>query len=177
MSGGPVATSWRRSVARTHYFRYVDDRLRTEMAVRPRHAALQGDVTACWGFAEDSLDPLFRRHLPGVTIMLFIGFGVPPLLSHADPPQAFQQPPQAFLGGPQTGALLTRSLPGLRFVMVELSPVAAFTLLGGPLQEIRDTWVDLGELRQKGLRRLPEQLSEIHGWPERFDLVEDALHG
>jgi AraC-like DNA-binding protein len=175
VSGRSAATFGGASFGPTHYARYEDDRLRADIAVRVQPRALRGHVTACWGFAEDGLDHLVRRHVPDATAMLFIGFGPTPSMTRADHPQAFQPLPHVVMAGPRTRALLTRSVPGMRFVMIELSPVAAFTLLGGPLQEIRERWVDVAELNRKSLGRLPEQLSQAGSWSERFDLVEETL--
>jgi AraC-like DNA-binding protein len=174
MSEGLIAKTQRSSLP-TYRFRYTDDRSRVEMVYRCRDSALRGNVTALWGLDENCLDPIFRRHVPGATTMLCIGFGSLPLLTRVNSTQTFQQPPVAFLAGPTTVSVLSRSVPGMRFLMVELTPLAAFSLLGGPLQEVRNSWVDLADLRPAGLRWLPEQLNQAQGWPERFDLVEDAL--
>ena len=60
-------------------------------------------------------------------------------------------------------------------IQLELTPMGASMLIRGPVGEVANTSVDLGEFLGPSARRLHERLSETPGWRDRFALVSDAL--
>lgn len=65
----------------------------------------------------------------------------------------------AFLAGPDTGPVPAMTAAGRSLVGVRLRPGAGGTLLGRPLDEVRDLRVDLADLLPGAARRLPGVLS------------------
>jgi AraC-like DNA-binding protein len=84
------------------------------------------------------------------------------------------RPPQ-FLMGAHGAPLVVDGDCARSYLEVWLAPLAAYTLLGLPIEELSGHTVDLVEVVGAGAGRLTEQLRESPGWRRRYALLDRFL--
>ncbi|WP_433728751.1 helix-turn-helix domain-containing protein [Nocardia sp. CA-129566] len=146
--------------------------LRGTFQVDTRHIvhgpALSGlDVIRCFGFDVLEPRPVRRRKIPGGTVKIVFA------MEGTFAGQAMD--PAALVIGLHDRAGTAEHFGRMRSVQVQLEPWAARRLLGVPLDEIRNTAVDLGEFFGNSARRFTERLAETASWSGRFELVGEYL--
>lgn len=135
---------------------------------------LAGIVRDCSGYRERLAGVVRRRELPSSRVTLVIAYGDPVL---APPSRADR------LGGPRTSLVIglhdRLSEAGVvgeqRGVLLRVTPLTAYSLLGLPMHLISNETADLGALLGRGAARLAERLAEAGDWPRRFAILESAL--
>lgn len=146
--------------------------LRGTYQVDARHIvhgpALSGlDVIRCFGFDVLEPRPVRRRKIPGGTVKIVFA------MEGTFAGRAMD--PAALVIGLHDRAGTAEHFGRMRSVQVQLEPLAARRLLGVPLDEVRNTAVDLGEFFGDSARRCTERLAETASWSERFELVGEYL--
>ena len=117
------------------------------------------------GFVESS--PPFGQRLmpPTATVAIILNLGEP-----------FGGLSDAFVAGMEQTASVLERRADTSCVDLKLTPLGAFTLLGGlPLHELTGRSVDIREVLGRAARDLVEALREAASWPQRFELVESLL--
>ncbi|MEJ8277642.1 helix-turn-helix domain-containing protein [Pseudonocardia spirodelae] len=133
-------------------------------------AALRGHVLRYLGYREHSPDPVRRRQPPAAGVALILG-AHPIALSG---PGVGTASATAFAGGLGDTWVLTEFTGPQAGVQVDLTPAAAFTLLGG--RALPGGAVPrLDELDDTALAALPDRLAAAPTWSHRFALVTDLL--
>ena len=98
---------------------------------------------------------------------------VPLFLKLRDSPY---RPPQ-FVRGPQSSFYVPEGACAPSYLELRLAPLAAYTLLGLPVDELGEHPVDLSDVLGAAGPRLVEQLREAPTWRRRFALLDDFLFG
>jgi AraC-like DNA-binding protein len=143
-----------------------------ELAGRPPHPALAGAVNRYVGYVERSSIPVRRREVPQAQVTVILGFGAP--MTIAGPRQPAR--PRGSFVAPVCESYAITELSGVAHgIQVDLSPLAARSLLGVPMRELDELVVDVEELLGADGVRLVERLYEAPGWDARFDLLDAAI--
>jgi AraC-like DNA-binding protein len=82
---------------------------------------------------------------------------------------------RSFVSGLQTESTITERLGHQHGLHVQLSPLAAYSLLGLPMHSLTNVLVDLPAVLGRTSMQLVERLASASDWPERFDLLRAAL--
>ena len=83
--------------------------------------------------------------------------------------------PPAFVLGARGSPTVVEGECAPSYLEVSLAPLAAYTLLGVPMEELGSELVDLADVLGPAGRRLGERLREITSWPQRFALLDQFL--
>ena len=83
--------------------------------------------------------------------------------------------PPAFVMGARGGPTVVEGECAPSYLEVMLAPLAAYTLLGLPMEELSSQLVDLTDVLGAAGRRLGEQLREAPAWQQRFRLLDQFL--
>lgn len=150
----------------------VEQISRGEGSVEAVHGApgqrLAGQVRGYRGYRNEQGGSARLRLVPSTQVSLDISLGAPPQLvdSHA-------VPAAAVYGMHTHPAALGRS--DGQGVLVELSPLGAYALLGVPLWELTDTVIDLADVWGRNTEQIVAKLAETPRWQTRLALLDDAL--
>jgi AraC-like DNA-binding protein len=124
------------------------------------------------------LRPLLPRGYAGFTqattprhLVLPATASVPLVVKLLDSPH---RPPAFVIGGHDTSRVLEGACAP-SYLEVLLAPLAAYTLLGLPIDELSGQTVDLADLLGATGRRLGEQLRDAPTWRQRFALLDRFL--
>ncbi|HEU4947285.1 MAG TPA: helix-turn-helix transcriptional regulator [Kribbella sp.] len=128
-------------------------------------------VVRCIGFSKAVPVPMRRRELPSRHITLMISFGEPLVVVDDDRRRSVR----SFVSGLQSESAVTERLGHQHGLHVELSPLAAYSLLGLPMHTLTDVLVDLPAVLGSTSVELVERLAGAKDWPERFTLLQAAL--
>jgi AraC-like DNA-binding protein len=131
---------------------------------RAPEAPLAGRVTSYYGFEVETPEPVCQREGPGTDIVVILTFEEHWLIDgdrHT-----------SFVAGLHERQVTTEH-PGRSLGMqINLEPLAARTLVGGPLHELAHRTVPLEEILDPFL---VERLAGASDWDARFALLDDAL--
>jgi AraC-like DNA-binding protein len=141
------------------------------MLEQPPEGNLRGRIERIVGFGERTGVATHRRELPHPGFPVIISFGDRIRIDSA----AGAGVHTSFLAGLHQIPVDTVHEGQLRCVQVDLTPFAAYRLLGMPLTELADTVVDLRELPGIDWGELAERVGYARGWPERFELIQRTL--
>jgi AraC-like DNA-binding protein len=83
--------------------------------------------------------------------------------------------PPAFVMGARASPTVVEGECAPSYLEVSLAPLAAYTLLGVPTEELGSQVVDLADVLGPAGGRLGERLREAPGWRERFALLDQFL--
>ncbi len=142
-----------------------------ELAVRPTPIAVNDLVVSWCGFAEYSLDPVFRSELGTVAVVMIFGIGQP---VHAYRGSA-SRASSSFVAGMGSQVTTTRHSGSQCGVEVRLSPLGAYRLLRTPLTELTDQVVPLAEVWGQGSDEIIERVNGALTWADRLDVIEQAV--
>jgi AraC-like DNA-binding protein len=107
-----------------------------------------------------------------VTVVL--GFGRAMRASDATNPDNRVEATSLVRGMSTTATLSERRGP-LAGVAITLTPLAAYRLLGAPMDELAHRYVGIGELTGRRTRQLIEQLADCPDWQSRFALLDHSI--
>jgi AraC-like DNA-binding protein len=131
---------------------------------RAPEAPLAGRVTSYYGFEVETPEPVCQREGPGTDVVVILTFEEHWLIDgdrHT-----------SFVAGLHERQVTTEH-PGRSLGMqINLDPLAARTLVGGPLHELAHRTVPLEEVLDPFL---VERLAGASDWDARFALLDDAL--
>jgi AraC-like DNA-binding protein len=147
------------------------DGLRSEYVQGRPHPALARHVLRYVGYQEYSPAAVRRRQAPTGSCPLVIGFG--PRIRLFGP--AGPTVPVAFLAGMHDAPVVTEFTGHQHGLQADLTPLGVFTLLGRPMPELTNLTPALDDLEAPDLARLPAQLAEAPGWPQRFARLDAVL--
>src|SRR4051812_43536442 len=106
-------------------------------------SSLRSAVAGFIGYREYSTDPFLRHHVPNITPLLFIGFGVPlRILSPTGPPRSVS----SILQMAPAGGCLTGHGGWEHGIQVNLTPTGAYQLTGIPMREVTGRCLSLDEV-------------------------------
>jgi AraC-like DNA-binding protein len=139
---------------------------------------------ARWPRLDAAPHPLLRSLLPrgyaGFTeattprrLVLPATTSVPLVVKLVDSPYR----PPAFVMGAHGSSTVLEGDCAPSYLEVLLDPLAAYRLLGLPMDELSGQLVDLVEVLGADGRRLAEQLRETPGWRQRFAMLDQFLLG
>jgi AraC-like DNA-binding protein len=146
-----------------------------ELAYRRPAAALQPFVYPYCGYTEASTAFTDRREVPGLFVPVVINLGPPIDVSEAGAADVFHRRESPFVAGMHGRHTIVRTPREQYGVQLNLSPVGARIFFGIPMNELANRVVDLSDILGAEGEVLVERMREARGWPERFDLVDDAL--
>lgn len=126
---------------------------------------LAGKVVRLCGFTQRTPAPERAREGPGASVIVVLTFEEHWLIDG--------QRHTSFIAGLHEQQVTTEH-PGRSFGMqLDLNPLAARSLVGGPLHEFANRSVPLEDVLAEPF--LVERLAIAHGWDARFALLEDVL--
>jgi AraC-like DNA-binding protein len=136
---------------------------------------LRGIVHDYQGFRYALARPRLRRELPHDAVTLFFALCEPIelLIEGQRPGTGLLR--SSLVAGLQTEAQLGGHQGAMHGMEVTLTPWGAFTLLGLDMSGLARTHATLADLPGPDWGRLTDSLSEIPGWPARFDLLDRFL--
>ena len=126
---------------------------------------LRASVSSYDGFREETGSPLLRREGPGHDVVLIVSFG--------EPWRIDGERLTSFAAGLRDRQVTTRHEGRCHGIHVNVSPPAAYRLLGFPLHELAYRQVPLEDVLPEPF--LAERLHEAGGWEERFRLLDRVL--
>jgi AraC-like DNA-binding protein len=134
------------------------------MIRRAPAAPLAGRVTSYYGFEVETPEPVRQREGPGTDVVVILTFEEHWLIDG--------ERRTSFIGGLHDRQVTTEH-PGRSLGMqVNLDPLAARALVGGPLHELAHRTVPLEEILDP---YLVERLADASEWDARFALLDDTL--
>ena len=146
-----------------------------EMASRSPHPRLRAHVRGYCGYRENMVAPLRRRELPSEWVTLILSFGPPiellPTAARAGPVGTYT----SFVAGLDDVSTVTEHCGVQHGVQVDLTPLGAHALLGGPMSEFAHTVVHLDDLPGALGGKLIERLAAARGRDARFALLDQVL--
>jgi AraC-like DNA-binding protein len=147
--------------------RHETPELSWEMVTRNAAAPLRGLVRNYTGYVERSAEPLCRREVPSGDVTLILSPGS--ALSLPDGRHT------SFLAALHESHTLVEHDGHQEGVEVRLTPLGARALLGLPMHELSNRFVDLDNLLGRGADELIERMWEAPSWDRRFAILDDAL--
>ena len=136
-----------------------------ELVARAPHPALRAHVRRYTGYDEAGPEPVRRREIVNGDVILIVSFG-PPMRLHDI--GTFD----SFLVGMHVPVTITEHDGISRGVQVDLTPIGARMLLGGPMHEVAGRVTALDDVVRLDL---PERFAAAGSWEERFSLLDAAL--
>ena len=134
------------------------------MIRRAPAAPLAGRVTSYYGFEVETPEPVRQREGPGTDVVVILTFEEHWLIDG--------ERRTSFIGGLHDRQVTTEH-PGRSLGMqVNLDPLAARALVGGPLHELAHRTVPFEEILDP---YLVERLADAPDWDARFALLDDTL--
>jgi AraC-like DNA-binding protein len=145
----------------------------SELVVGRPAARLGATVLRYAGWREESGDTGWQREVPSGGVVLLVGLG--PALEIATPGATSTVTTPSFVGGVHTGPAFTRHGGRALGVQIDLSPIAAHSLLGVPMHELANRVVPFGDILGRRFDRLVDRLQATDGWAARFALIDEVL--
>ena len=146
------------------------------MAHRRPHTGLAGIVHGNYcGYEEDASAPVSRREVATGRVTVILTFGDP--LELVEMSSSSMSPGQrltSFVAGLHNGYAVTTHDGDQAGIQVDLTPLGAARVLGGP-HEVANECVPLDALLGRFAGELTERLAASPGWAERFSLLDDVL--
>jgi AraC-like DNA-binding protein len=145
------------------------------MAERDAPAALGGGFSRYCGYEERFAGGVRRREVPHGRVVFILSFDGKidiPEVSHSPAPAPGRM--ESFVAGLGSGYAMVDSTEQ-RGIQMDLSPLAAYRLLGVPMSDLADRIVHLDDLRGGSVGRLAEQVGAAATWEERFALLDATL--
>ena len=136
-------------------------------------ARLRPHVLGYCGYAEETAAFSRRRELATANAVLIVGFDGP--LEISFPALGERVRAGAFVSGVSDSYALVDSFGSQRGVLVDLTPLGAFMLLGRPMHEVANRAVALDDLLGPEGAWLPERLHDAVGWEARFAAIDELL--
>lgn len=141
-------------------------------AATPR---LRGIVHEYWGYAERTGGPLRRRELPSAGIVFIVNLGEPLIVAQPGAEPHAIPGGGGFVAGLHETYTLTETSGSQEGIELRLSPLAAYRLLGQPMDALANRSVALDDLFGAWAGELGERLLAAPGWEERFAALDRAL--
>jgi AraC-like DNA-binding protein len=138
-----------------------------ELARRPPHTALAGQVRSLTGWHERADGPVRRAELPGGRIVMVISFGPSMDVDGA----RFT----SFVAGMHESPAVTEHAGESHGLEVYFTPLGARRFFGMPMGELAHRVVELEDLIGREAGELAERLYETPGWPARLALLEQRV--
>jgi AraC-like DNA-binding protein len=113
-----------------------------------------------------------RRELPGRHVTVIVSFGDPLVLIGE---RGHRRTVGSFVTGLQSEPAITERVGHQYGMHLELGPLAAYSLLGVPMQSLANTLVDLPAVLGPAGVELVERLAATRSWPERFALLQAVV--
>jgi AraC-like DNA-binding protein len=167
-----IITSWRVNIkappARNETY---DPGVAVEWEPAP---ALRPYVRRYYGFRETTDSPMRRLEGPGVDVIILLSFDFDWRIGAATNPSGPWERHTSFVAGLHEGSVLTEHDGRSYGMQVSLTPPGAYALFGLPMHELAGLTISLDAVGTQS-DRLPEQLAELEGWTERFELLDSTI--
>lgn len=134
---------------------------------RPPHLA--GLVEVIWYF-KGLTSSARKRILPNGMVEMLVNFGEPYRTISGTGPEWLRK---AWLAGLQSGPMVSEQPPRQDVMGVRMYPAGAYALLNGPMREISELVVDLGDLVGRATDELVERCYEAASVEERLRRASD----
>ena len=141
-------------------------------AASPR---LRGVAHDYWGYAEQTAGPLRRREMPSAGIIFIVNLGAPLLVTQPQSAPLVIPTGGGFVAGLHETYSLTETTGSQVGVELRLSPLAAYRLLGQPMDALANRSVPLGQVCGPWAVELADQLQAALTWDDRFAVLDAAL--
>lgn len=125
------------------------------------------DVIRCFGFDVAQPNPVRRRKIPGGTVKLV--FALDGIF------EGRPMPPHALVVGMHDRGGAAAHAGRMLSVQVQLAPLVARRLFRVPMDQLRNSTVDLAELVGRSAEVVTDRLAHARSWDERFGLVAEYL--
>ncbi len=142
-----------------------------------RHAvppALAGLVARISGYRETVRRPVRMTEAASLVVPIIISFGEPFEIAHGREPAAGDRI-GSFTAGLTSGPVQIRSGGAAHCLQVDLTPLGARRLLGGPMHALTERMVELDDLGDPSVAGLGDRLGNERSWQRRFAALEAAL--
>lgn len=127
------------------------------------------------GYRYAGFTPGIHRGLPSSRLTFMVSFDQPVVTMAAPDPTQVVGPLQGFVCGLAVNAAEIADAGHGHGVAIELTPLAARTVLGISGGDLSSTVVELSDLMPRRGRELVERLVDAEGWPARFDILDEIL--
>jgi AraC-like DNA-binding protein len=145
------------------------------MAHARSHPALAGVVAGPYcGYVEHADDPFRRREVATGQVAMIISFGEPIDVVEMSHSTSGGRRLTSFVAGLHDGYAVTQHAGSQHGVQVDLTPLGAARLLGGP-QEVANECVALDDLLGRFAGELTDRLASAPDWGARFALLDRVL--
>ncbi|HEY8545833.1 MAG TPA: AraC family transcriptional regulator [Acidimicrobiales bacterium] len=145
------------------------------MARRAAPPALGGGFSRYTGYEERFVGGVRRREVPHGRVVFILGFdGKLDISEMSSSPDPAPGRLTSFVAGFHAGYALVDTAEQ-RGIQLDLTPLAAYRLLGVPMSELANRIVPLEDLRGGSVLRLTERLGAAATWEERFALLDATL--
>jgi AraC-like DNA-binding protein len=154
---------------------YEGDGFSWTMAHARSHPALAGVVAGPYcGYVEHADDPFRRREVATGQVAMIISFGEPIDVVEMSHSTSGGRRLTSFVAGLHDGYAVTQHAGSQHGVQVDLTPLGAARLLGGP-HEVANECVALDDLLGRFAGELTDRLASAPGWGARFALLDRVL--
>ena len=145
-----------------------------EYAVAGPDPGLRRHVRGYTGYRESTPAVLRRREVPSGNVALILSFG-PSIRIHDPRRPGRVESRTSFVAGLDDSYAVTEYAGDQHGIQVDLTPLAAYMLLGRPMEDLARRVVELDDVLGTAGTRLVEQLFDAPGWEARFALLDSAL--
>ncbi len=128
-----------------------------------------------WGYAERTGVPLRRRELPSADVIFIVNLGEPLLVAQPRSATSIIPTGGGFVAGLHETYSLTQTAGSQAGVELRLSPIAAYRLLGQPMETLTNRSIALDALCGPWGVELVERLQSAATWDARFAILDAAL--
>jgi AraC-like DNA-binding protein len=148
---------------------------RLQLVRRVASPRLRGVARDFWGYSERTGYPLRRRELPSADIIFIVNLGEPLRVEQPRSEARVVPSGSGFVAGLHETYTVTETAGSQAGVELRLSPLAAYRLIGQPLQTLVNRSVGLDELFGRWATGLSEQMQNAPDWESRFAALDAAL--
>lgn len=145
----------------------------SDVASRLPTSVLRGQVRAYTGYEEHAREVRTLREVASGDVALLVSFG--PAIAITDPDADTSTLRRSFVAGVHAGYAITEVPLRQHGLEIRLTPIAAYTLLGLPMNELANRAVALEEVMGKDADELVERLASLPTWEARFDHLDSVL--
>jgi AraC-like DNA-binding protein len=155
------------------WIRHEAELVCSDIVSRRPTSALHGQVRAYTGYEEHAREVRTLREVASGDVVLLVSFG--PVIAITDPHAEASVLHRSFVAGVH-GRYATTEVPlrqhGLE---IRLTPIAAYTLLGLPMNGLANRAVALDKVMGAFADELSERLAGLPTWAARFDHLDSVL--
>jgi AraC-like DNA-binding protein len=119
--------------------------------------------------------PLHERHLPLREIAIVLNFAAPHRIIDPQDPKRTTELRKSWIVALHHGAQIREACGARDFMVIRLTPIGAWMLLGTPMDLLTDHALALEDVDSRFSRLLTGDAEATHDWASRFDIVENII--